>query len=55
MLPRLLGTFKYKRSTPRYHVYSRINEDGRDEAQYANKKSFGKDDSPESIEVLITW
>lgn len=55
MLPKIIGTYTYKRATSRYYVYSRVNEDGRDEPQYVNKKLFGKDDPPQEIEVMVRW
>jgi hypothetical protein len=54
MLPKVIGKYTYKRATSRYYVFSRVNEDGRDEPQYINKKLF-ENGHPQEIEVLVRW
>lgn len=54
-LPRSLGMYYFERSTSRFHVYSRVGDNGVKEAQYIKKTHFESDEKPKEIELFVRW
>lgn len=55
MLPKSLGSYRLDKSTPRFHVYTRENDQGIRESLYIYKGHFANDEVPKEIEFFMAY